>query len=431
MQDNNIHINREPDVFSKIIKGKLESHQLPVDAECWNEIEARLNANKSKRFIPFWLWISGGAAVASLALLLMLRPVDDSLNNAVKLAHRAVIQCKSIQAKKTKDHQINSVTVTKESINNKEQKNNYAQLIRTQVAQSDGTNSEKELVVAIDVASDSVRNNQATVSAVNNHTNTLIAQITSETKDSVVNINKKKYIANSLIEESTNEPIVATKSNRNWLLAASVGPSGATNLSGGGSGALYAVNDNKYLTNATTNYTDIMSLGNFTQKKYNPALSFGLLMRRDLNKTLSVESGLQYSYLQSTFNQPIGWVTYDASLTLHYLGIPVNLIAKLWKNQKWEIYLSGGEMVEKGLRSVYIQNQRSGNQTITTTASTKIDGLQWSVNSGLGVAYKIQPRLGLYFEPKISYFFDNNQPVSTRTDQPVVFGLSAGLRFEL
>jgi len=52
------------------------------------------------------------------------------------------------------------------------------------------------------------------------------------------------------------------------------------------------------------------------------------------------------------------------------------------------------------------------------------------VNGAVGTTYKIQQNIGLFFEPKISYYYKNNQPISARTEYPVVFGLSAGVRFQ-
>jgi len=65
MQDDINNIDK-PDNFSEFVRQKLENHQLPVDADSWNEIEARMKAQK-RRIIPFWFWFSGGAAVAVLA----------------------------------------------------------------------------------------------------------------------------------------------------------------------------------------------------------------------------------------------------------------------------------------------------------------------------------------------------------------------------
>jgi hypothetical protein len=88
-------------------------------------------------------------------------------------------------------------------------------------------------------------------------------------------------------------------------------------------------------------------------------------------------------------------------------------------------------MLEKGIRSVYVLNQYFGSQTITTTSNTNINGVQWSINGAAGATYKIRNNLGIFFEPKISYYFDNRQPISVRTKHPIVTGLTAGVRFQL
>jgi hypothetical protein len=172
-----------------------------------------------------------------------------------------------------------------------------------------------------------------------------------------------------------------------------------------------------------------MTPNDFSQKTFMAPLSFGLIIRKNIGSSIGLETGLVYTYLSSTFEEQTTSHS-DAQLSLHYVGIPLNLIVPVWKNPKWEVYLSGGGMVEKGLRSIYIQNQYFGNQVITTDARTKIDGFQWSVNAAIGTTYKIQRNIGIYFEPKFSYFLENNQPVSARTDQPIVIGLTAGLRYK-
>ncbi|MBP1664644.1 MAG: outer membrane protein beta-barrel domain, partial [Bacteroidetes bacterium] len=66
-----------------------------------------------------------------------------------------------------------------------------------------------------------------------------------------------------------------------------------------------------------------------------------------------------------------------------------------------------------------------------TKVYSRIEGLQWSLNTGLGVNYKIQKDLSLFFEPKMTFYLDNNQPMSARTENPLVIGLNGGLRIEL
>lgn len=153
-------------------------------------------------------------------------------------------------------------------------------------------------------------------------------------------------------------------------------------------------------------------------------------MRDNFASDLSLETGLIYTLLQTDFSNS-GFATTDARLVLHYLGIPVGINMKLWKNKQWEIYVSGGGMIEKGLRSIYQQVQTYPNATWMTTADTSIDGFQFSANAAAGVSYKLNNRFGIYFEPQLSCYFQNNQPISIRSNQPLVFGLNIGLRYEL
>jgi hypothetical protein len=258
------------------------------------------------------------------------------------------------------------------------------------------------------------------------------AQVGAQQNDSVQN---KQEMKKTVLDPNPDESIAAVPQKKskhnNWMLAASYGSQGNVDLASNSRvGDFVSSSPNFYdktLSAVNTNYTSILATNDFTKKTYNDPLSFGLTVRKQLNKTLSLESGLVYTYLLSTFENS-GVQRSEAKLHLHYIGIPVNLITELWENSKWEVYLSTGFMAEKGIQSLYVQSQYFGAEVVTTTAKTNINGIQWSINGGVGVSYKIKKQLGIYFEPKFSRYFDNNQPVSARTDHPFVFGLSAGLR---
>jgi len=86
-------------------------------------------------------------------------------------------------------------------------------------------------------------------------------------------------------------------------------------------------------------------------------------------------------------------------------------------------------MVEKGLQAVYRQEENWGNHIRPTTEKSSIDGLQWSLNLGFGVRYKLEKGWGIYFEPRAGYSFDNNQPISIRAEYPFFFGVNFGLNY--
>ena len=158
-------------------------------------------------------------------------------------------------------------------------------------------------------------------------------------------------------------------------------------------------------------------------------LSFGVTVRKDLSRYIGVETGLVYTYLASRMTRG-GKTSYNSRLNLHYLGVPVNLVVKLWSNPKWNIYMSGGVMLEKGLRSKQTQEEFSLSGVETLVEKKGISGVQWSLNGSAGVSYRLHRDWSIYLEPRISYYFDNDQPVSIRTENSVIIGLGAGFRFE-
>jgi len=466
MQNNINNNGRDP--FSDIIRQKLEGHQVPVDPGTWESIEQRLQAKK-RRVLPFWLWISGGAAVAVLALLFTLRPLTETSEpigqlKTPKVEHSNVNQGTVTRTRQqpiiqAKSKTANPVSLTQTPILTGKQNTkkvrlanvNKVSVARTQqqpLIQGNSTtsNSVQPNTSATHQAETMLASNTHPVQSIirdttenigitgkirgvspgnDQHAETQMAQVSGQNKDTIPE--KLRYIPDNLAELPESEPVKKAKNKNGWLLAASVGSNGSVPTSK--SNLLFSSVGDKTIVNATTSFMSIMAPNDFSNINYVPPIAFGIVVRKELTNTLGLESGLVYTYLLTTFENG-GTQRNDAKLHLHYIGVPLNLVARIWNNPKWEIYLSGGGMVEKGIQSVYVQKQYTGNQTFTTTANTSIDGIQWSVNGSVGTTYRIQRNIGLFFEPKIAYYFDNNQPLSARTEYPVVFGVTAGVRFK-
>lgn len=161
-----------------------------------------------------------------------------------------------------------------------------------------------------------------------------------------------------------------------------------------------------------------------TDMTHSIPISAGITIRKKLNKTLGIETGLIYTYL-STDMVMQGDRSYDATLSLHYLGIPVNLIVDMWDNRRWNVYAFGGGMMDKGLQSIYKRHDTQSKE------KNSISGLQWSLNGGVGISYNFYKGMNFYVEPGVSYYFENNQPISKRTEDPFNFNLRVGLRYDL
>lgn len=156
-------------------------------------------------------------------------------------------------------------------------------------------------------------------------------------------------------------------------------------------------------------------------------LSAGITVRKEISRSVAIESGLLYTYLYSELKK--NRFGENDKLQLHYLGVPLNLVGYMVNKPQWNIYVSGGVMFEKGITSVLTVRERVANEVISTTGKYSIPGIQISLNGAVGVAYRLSTHWSLYTEPKLYYYFDADQPPSVRAKHPFGFGANGGIRY--
>ena len=161
-------------------------------------------------------------------------------------------------------------------------------------------------------------------------------------------------------------------------------------------------------------------------------LRFGVTASYGLTQHLSLVSGLNWTYLNSEFEETAGAIRTLTGQDLGYLGIPLrlelgaNIVKGLW------VYAGVGGMMEKGLMSKSWTNTFVDGQTAESKANTAPDmgGLLWSVGANAGAEYRFSPHFGLYFTPGVEYHFDNGSEVrSAYTEKPLHWNVNLGARF--
>lgn len=172
--------------------------------------------------------------------------------------------------------------------------------------------------------------------------------------------------------------------------------------------------------------------------KHHQPLRGGISLRYHLSDRVAIESGVTYTRMESEATEGKSETTeggpanyYRTTQTLHYIGIPVNVLFTLWNPKAFEVYVLGGGMAEKNVKgkqeSTYtVSEQELIHQTNRFTEKP----LQWSVNAGAGVQYNLNNAFGLYAEPGVSYYIDNKSKVDNYyKDKPWSFNLKIGLRY--
>ena len=161
-------------------------------------------------------------------------------------------------------------------------------------------------------------------------------------------------------------------------------------------------------------------------------LRVGVTAAWELTPHLNLVSGLNWTYLNSEFEETASPIRTVVGQDLGYLGIPLRLETafNVWKG----LWLSAGVggMVEKGLLSSSWTNTWVDGQMAETIKNPKPDtgGLLWSVGANAGAEYRFSPSFGLYFTPGVEYHFDNGSEVrSAYTEKPLHWNVNLGVRF--
>lgn len=176
---------------------------------------------------------------------------------------------------------------------------------------------------------------------------------------------------------------------------------------------------------------------NANPDSYNIPLSFGLGVKFRILDWLSIGTGINYTllgkkvsatyYEKDDYDNTITSYTTDMKNTQHYIGVPLDVYFRVFGNKNWEAYALVGGTVEK----CFVNHYGGKYEGTSISYNKKVSGVQTSVKAGFGVEYSPVDFLGIYIDPSVRYYFNNNQPRSIRTAQPLAFGLEAGLRFKI
>jgi hypothetical protein len=144
---------------------------------------------------------------------------------------------------------------------------------------------------------------------------------------------------------------------------------------------------------------------------YHLPLSARLTADYQLNKSLSLETGLQYNYLPATH-----------VADKHSIAIPLQLNVLLVSGKRIDLYALAGGAVEKLF----------GNDTSSTDTDNTSSPLLWSVKAGLGIRYKLNEHLAIFAEPTYSHHFQRQHITpSLLTARPDNLNLLCGIRVVL
>ena len=168
---------------------------------------------------------------------------------------------------------------------------------------------------------------------------------------------------------------------------------------------------------------DVNLLGVSQEADHKQPLSFGLTVTYPLTDRIWLETGLVYTYLQSTFtlvtrNSAAENYKYDQKL--HYVGIPLAVGYNIWQTGVLSLYGVAGLQADVNV-AANVDGEKISK-----------DRVQFSGALHAGAQYRFLPHLGVYVEPGVRAYFDNNSSIQNiYKDKSVQFDLQLGLRYSL
>lgn len=413
MHSGNREIEKVDD-FSREVGEKLREYRMPVDADVWNSLVESLSAPRKK--IPvYWIWAVAGVAALFLGFLFLLNPLSDE-----RAAEMAQEDTENIGKQP-------DIPVREPVFTQKEESS-----ARTLVAQEAPLQKSemKKADVSFRASSDIWKAADSESLLSEAVSEDVVAQTGPLEPDETI----ASSTASAPIPVQTQDP----QKQHSFLLALGSGNSLPDITFGGYDGNESFYYDNPVPGNGFPNDSEtsqgekynLLTPGDYTEIAHRLPVTVGVTTDFPVGNNVSLETGLSYTYLFSRFRRN-DQLVYRGTLQQHYIGIPLNLRYQVWQNDSWSLYLLGGATVEKGIRSIYKQEiEQQGDVVHHTEVYKGIAGLQFSAQGGAGFSYRLQNNLHLFGEPRLLYYFKNNQPMSARTENPLIFGLNIGLRIQ-
>lgn len=434
------------------MQGVFQDYEVKPDPEDWNRIEKTLSKKKSRRIIPLIIW----ASAASLLVLLAIYTGDILIHTEKGSLHTAVNQTTSHKTSTIPDQKtkIAAAATTQPNVTEKQPTNNKPVLktksnkIGIIAASSYSKLNPGKGITIFDsapgipiVTLNDSRSNDIPVHPITPKLSQLI-------KYQQVSLLKNLPVANSLPKDllagngsnihfkglslSNSSGLIVQNSSSTPFMANS--PSFATQLA-----------SNLYLSsllsfNNTNPTIYIATLFENQSRNYLPPVTFGLNINLSLQPKWSVETGIQYTRLQSKGTVSISSsvqlatnLSYAVDENLYYIGVPIIINYTFAQKRKTSYYWSAGLSIEKGLVAKFTANPEvtiPGINPIYTHNAIK--GLQYSLNSGLGFSYKFINHFELFGQPSVSYYFSSvGSKTTVYSVHPLLFNLRTGIRYTL
>lgn len=164
--------------------------------------------------------------------------------------------------------------------------------------------------------------------------------------------------------------------------------------------------------------------------RYSLPVSVALSFRKQLGLYWGVAAGLQYTYLssESSLGEQSEWISRQK---LHYVGLSLKLDRTLYSTRTFAFYAAAGGTIEKSVSGKLEQDFIiKGEKVYSCDENRNMKPMQFSLNGTLGAQYNATSTFGIFAEPGVAFYFENDSDIRTiRNEHPLNFNLQVGVRW--
>lgn len=385
------------------LKEKLYDAQMPLEVDLWQSIEGSMRRRRMRRILYY---ASSVAAVLLVAVMFL-----------VPGGNKEELQVQTIaQAVEVQEETIPAVAMADEFVETIQEMEAEERIVHPAISRPD-VNGNVNDVVELEVVAEAVEERTVPVQKAAGEEVQIADGAADKVADKAAGDSKTyKYVARLHDDAVDFEDDVRREKRYTIALSQGINPGSTASVAGSrimASSAFGGAMENSHMVEQVSDV------------KYSLPVNVGIQLQFPVGRNVALGVGINYSMLKSKYDCLIDKVHYKVKQKLHYVGIPLNVYGLIADKNNFSFYVNAGITLEKGVKAVYKLGSYKGSQSYRTD----IDGVQFSMNAGLGVEYKFGNAVGLYFEPNLVYYTNSDIMYSIRTDQPFQIKADVGFRF--
>lgn len=159
-------------------------------------------------------------------------------------------------------------------------------------------------------------------------------------------------------------------------------------------------------------------------------IGLGLSVSKQLSERFFLLTGLNYSYLRSSWSTNGTYHT-ETDQRLHFIGLPLSVAYRIAQWDRLSLYATAGGMAEVNVAGKqHIELFSDGISIMKQTEHVRMKEWLWSVNGKIGLSYPVVRFVSAFAEVGASYYFDNGSAIETiHSEKPFNVSFNVGLRF--